>query len=186
MGFHALLGFAPFVAFALVEKLVGIVPGLATGLVVSLALVAWEAVRSRTVHILEAGSALIFGGLTLAALHLHRPWSIWQVRLFVDAGLAMVVGLSVLLRRPFTLQHARKHLSADAARHPDVLRHNAILSGAWGLAFAGLALVDAYMTAVPTAPERRGILLTLAILGAAAKFTQYYVRKIRGTTPDAR
>lgn len=176
MGFQAVLGFAPFVTFALIEKLVGITPGLAAAFAISLALVAWGAFRHRTADILELGSALLFGGLALLALHGHRAWSIWQVRLYVDAGLALVVFLSVLIRRPFTLHHGRKMVSADVAQQPHFLRRNDILSSVWGFAFVGLAATDFYMTSVPAAPDRRGIILTVAILGAAAKFTQWYVK----------
>jgi hypothetical protein len=182
VGLQVLLGFAPFIAFAIIEKLVGITSGLTAAFAISLALVAWEAVRHRTANILELGSALLFGGLALLALRGHRAWSVWEVRLYVDGGLALVVFLSVLLRRPFTLHHARKRVSADAARQPGFLRRNDILSGAWGLAFVGLAATDLYMTSFPGAPDRRGIIMTLAILGAAAKFTQWYVTENRART----
>lgn len=183
MGFQTFLGFAPFLAFALVEKLVGIVPGLATGFVVSLALVGWEAARTRSFNILEAGSAVIFGGLTLLVVSRNQTWSVWQVRLFVDAGLALVVFLSILFGRPFTLQHARTSATADARRDPAFMRHNTILSGVWGLAFVGLALIDLYMT-TSGAPDRRGIVLTLGILAIAARLTQSYVRKLRRAAGD--
>jgi len=183
MGFQTFLGFAPFLAFALVEKMVGIVPGLATGFVVSLALVGWEAARARSFNILEAGSAVIFGGLTLLVISRNQTWSVWQVRLFVDAGLSLVVFLSILFGRPFTLQHARTSATADARRDPASMRHNTVLSGVWGLAFVGLALIDLCMT-TSGAPDRRGILLTLGILAIAARFTQAYVRKIRRTSGD--
>jgi hypothetical protein len=185
VGIKALLGFAPFVAFALIEKLVGIVPGLAAGFLVSLALAAWEAVRHRAFHILEIGSSVIFGSLMLVAL-LDRPsWSIWQVRLYVDGGLALIVFLGLLLKRPFTLQHGLRSAPADAMRSPDFPRHNTILSMVWGVAFAGLAAIDACMTSVAGASDRIGIVLTVAVLGGAAKFTQGYVKRIRNAVPGA-
>jgi hypothetical protein len=180
MGFKALLGFTPFAAFALIEKLIGIVPGLVAGFVISLALVLWEMARHRTINILEAGSAIIFGGLVILALRDSRLWSVWQVRLYVDAGLAIAVFLSVAMRRPFTLQAGRQAVSPDVVRSRDFLRRNSILSGVWGLAFMGLTAIDFIMITWPGTPDRRGILLTLAVLAAAAKFTQSYVKRIRG------
>lgn len=180
MGFAALLGFAPFAAFALIEKLIGIVPGLVAGLSISLALMAWEVIRHhRGINILEAGSAVIFAGLTVAALTMSKAWAVWEVRLYVDAGLAFIVFLSVLLRRPFTLQTARRTAPAEVVRGRDFLRHNNWLSCVWGLAFAGLAAIDLFMTAYPETPDRRGILLTLAVLATAAKVTQHSVKRIR-------
>lgn len=185
MSYKALLGFAPFAVFALVENLAGIVPGLAAGLVVSLALVAWEMARHRAFNSLEAGSAILFGTLTILASIEARRWSVWEVRLYVDAGLALVVLLGILARRPFTAQHARRIAAPEITRSRDFLRHNMWLSGLWSAAFAALAAVDLVMTTHPGTPARRGILLTLAILATAAKLTQWYVRKIRRDTGPA-
>jgi hypothetical protein len=180
MGFKALLGFAPFAAFILIENLFGTVPGLVAGLAASLALLAWEAVRGhRTINILEAGSAVMFAGLAILAVSEGRTWSVWEVRLYVDLGLALVVFLSVVLRRPFTLQSGRQAVSPDVAATTDFLRHNILLSSAWGLAFLGLAAIDLRMVAYPDTPARRGIILTVVVLAAAAKFTQWYVKRIR-------
>jgi hypothetical protein len=183
MNAGALLGFAPFAAFALIEKLVGILPGLAAGLAVSLALLGWEAARHRAINLLEAGSAAIFAGLLLLSVLAPRDWSVWEVRLYVDGGLALAVFLSVALRRPFTLQQGRRVVAPEIARGRDFLRHNAILSGVWGLAFAGLAAIDLYMVMRgPDVPDRRGILLTLLVLAGAARFTQAYLKRIRRAT----
>jgi hypothetical protein len=179
MGYKALVGFAPFAAFALIEKLAGIMPGLIAGFAVSLALVLWEGVRHHAFNMLEVGSGVIFGGLVLIALRDHPSWPIWQVRLYVDGGLAIVIFAGIILGYPFTLQHARANAWVDVANSPDFWRHNALLSGVWGAAFVGLASVDFYMITVPGAPDRRGIIATLIILGAAAKFTQSHVKKIR-------
>jgi intracellular septation protein A len=179
MGMKALLGFAPFAAFALIEKLVGIVPGLAAGLAMSLALIVWDALRHRPINILEVGSAVIFGGLAIWALCEDQAWSIWQVRLYVDAGLALTVLLSVLAGRPFTAQSGRSLVSPEVARSRDFMRHNILLSGVWGLAFVGLAAIDLIMTTHPDLSDRNGILLTLAVLAAAAKFTIWYAKRIR-------
>lgn len=180
MPIKALLGFAPFLAFLLVERLFGAVPGLAAGLTVSLALLAWDLARPpRTLNLLEAGSAVMFGALTLVALATTRPWDVWEVRLYVDVGLALVVGLSVLLRRPFTMQAGRAMVTAEEARSPAFLRHNAVLSGIWGLAFTALAAIDGYMVMAPDAPDRRGIILTIVALVAAARFTRSFVKRIR-------
>ena len=146
MGFKALLGFAPFAAFILIENLFGTLPGLVAGLTASLALLGWEAACGhRTVNILEVASAVMFAGLALLAASEHRTWSVWEVRLYVDLGLAVIVFLSVVLRRPFTLQSGRQTVSPDVARNRDFLRHNTLLSSAWGLAFLGLAAIDLCM-----------------------------------------
>jgi hypothetical protein len=180
MRFRALFGFAPFLAFALVERSIGIVPGLVAGLAISLTMMAWDAYRhGGALDILETGSAVVFGGLAILAMTGPGTWSVWEVRLCVDAALALIVFLGVVLGRPFTLQRGRRAVAPEIAETPEFRKHNAILSSIWGLAFAGLAMVDLYMAADAGAPDRRGIILTLAILAAAAKCTQWYVKRIR-------
>ena len=83
-----LLAFAPFIGFALVDRLVGPTQGLFAGAVVAAALLARDlATPRRTPKILEVGTALLFGGLALYAALAEPTWSVIGVRLRVDAGL---------------------------------------------------------------------------------------------------
>src|SRR5271170_6746564 len=103
-----LLAFAPFLVFALVDRLVGAQAGLAAGAVVSFALLIRDWVSpGRSPKILEIGTAVLFGGLALYAVLAEPAWSIWAsetrpspasimgVRLRVDAGLLLVVMASL-------------------------------------------------------------------------------------------
>ena len=64
----ALLGFAPFIGFALIENLIGTVAGLVTGASISIALLVFDRMKGqREVNILEAGSALMFTALACVA-----------------------------------------------------------------------------------------------------------------------
>ena len=83
-----LLAFAPFIAFAVIDRLIGPVSGLFVGALVSAALVLRDVVRpGRVPKILEMGSALLFGGLTLLTALIGIQMSVIGVRLCVDAGL---------------------------------------------------------------------------------------------------
>jgi hypothetical protein len=100
-----LLAFAPFLAFALIDRLSGPTEGLIAGAVVSAALLLRDLIQGRTAKVLEIGTAILFGGLALYAL-LGRPsWSVVGVRVVVDAGLLLIVLASLVMRRPFTLQY---------------------------------------------------------------------------------
>ena len=69
-----LLAFAPFLAFAVLENLAGILPGLVAWLAASLALIVRERARgARGIGLLEAGSALVLGAL--AAIDLDKTLS---------------------------------------------------------------------------------------------------------------
>jgi hypothetical protein len=174
----ALLGFLPFIVFALAEKAMGIVPALAAGALVSSALL----VRARMhgtpeINILEAGSALVFAALTLLAWvwgDASGAWSVWLVRLWVDGGLLISVLLGLALRRPFTLQYARQQVSPEIALKRRFLRTNNILSAAWACAFVVLAGTDLLMVLRPSVSSWIGVVLTVGALAAAACFTRWY------------
>src|ERR687883_108924 len=97
-----LLAFAPFIAFALVDRLAGPTEGLVAGAVVSAGVLFRDLIRGRTTQNFEIGTAILFGGLALYALLGSPAWSVIGVRLAVDAGLLVIVLASMVLGRPFT------------------------------------------------------------------------------------
>ena len=184
----ALLGFAPFIVFALVEKLQGVLPALACGALASVLLMARERLRgARQINILEAGSALMFTALTgLALVRGAAAWSIWSVRLWVDGGLLLIVAFSMAIRRPFTLQHARHGVSAEVARGARFLHTNQVISGAWALAFLVLVAADLLMVLRPDAPSWVAVGLSLGALAAAAGFTRCHAAAVSARAAGAR
>lgn len=177
----AFMAFAPFIAFSLVEKTAGPVPGLAAGALMSVALLVRDRLRGqREINILEMGSALMFGSLAVLAL-IGDPeaWTLWRVRLWVDTGLLLIVAFSLAVRRPFTMHHARRRVSPDVARTAAFLRANDVLSGVWALAFAGLIVADALMVWWPETPVSIAVALTLASLAGAAAFTGWYAGRLK-------
>jgi hypothetical protein len=133
---NLLLAFTPFIVFVIVERLVSILVGLAAGAVAACALLVRDLVTpGHSVKLLEAGTLLLFGGLTLLQLLMGEQWSIADVRLRVDAGLLLIVLLTMVLGRPFSLQYARERGAPEYWEQPDFLRVNYVISAAWALAF---------------------------------------------------
>lgn len=177
---NLLLAFAPFITFAIVDRVVGATPGLIAGALVAIALVIRDALsKKRTVKILEVGTVILFGGLAVYSLLLTVAWTIVGVRLWVDAGLLVIVLASLALRQPFTLQYAREKVAEEYWAQPAFLRTNDIITAVWAAAFALMVIADLVMLYVPAVPVRVGVWVTiLAILGAY-KFTDWFPR--RGT-----
>lgn len=169
------LAFAPFIAFAIVDRLVGPTEGLIAGALVSLVLLVrdWMSAE-RTPKILEIGTTILFGGLALYALLGGPAWSIVGARLRVDAGLLLIVLISLAVRKPFTLQYAREQVPQDQWNSPEFLRTNDVITAVWALAFLGLVAADLILIYRPDWPPRVGILITIAALVGAVKFTGWY------------
>ncbi|MGV1793468.1 hypothetical protein [Rhizobium sp. A37_96] len=170
-----LLAFAPFIAFALVDRLIGATEGLIVGAIVSAALLLRDWVApGRSPKILEIGTTILFGALALYAVFGGPNWSIVGVRLCVDLGLLLIVLISMALRRPFTLQYAREQVSAELWSSPQFMRTNYVITAAWALAFFVLVTADIVLLYVPALPPRIGIISTIVALIAAVKFTAWY------------
>jgi hypothetical protein len=177
---NMLLAFAPFIAFVVIERVIGVSAGLAAGAAVSAILLARDFLsRERRVKILEIGTFVLFGALTLYSLMLDASWSIAAVRLRVDAGLMLIVLASMALRQPFTLQYAREKVAPELWKSPDFLRVNYAITFAWALAFAVMVAADVLMAYVPTVSHSVGILITVVALYAAIKFTGWYPQQGR-------
>jgi hypothetical protein len=181
-----LLGFAPFLVFALLERLAGPLAGLAGAAALSLAVVLRDTlVRRRAAKLLEVCSLVLFGGLAAFTVASHVAWSIVLVRLAVDAGLFLAVLLSLLLGRPFTLAYAKEKTPAAVWAAPAFVRINVVLTAAWTVAFAVLVASDAVMAWVPAIPLALGVVTSVAALGAALIFTMKYPEHARSRPAPA-
>ncbi|WP_213765239.1 hypothetical protein [Caballeronia sp. dw_19] len=171
---NLLLAFAPFIAFAVIERLAGVPAGLAAGTIIAAVLLVRDLATGRRVKLLEVGTVLLFGALTAYALTNNVQWSIAAVRLRVDAGLMLIVLASIALRQPFTLQYARETVGREHWDSPDFARINYVISAVWAIAFGVLAMADIVMAYVPALPHSTGVIATVVALVAAMKFTSWY------------
>jgi hypothetical protein len=170
-----LLAFAPFILFVVVERLFGPAAGLVTGTVASCALLVrgWLS-RGKTVKVLEIGTAILFGGLAVYTLMTGAAWPIAGVRLRVDAGLLLVVLVSIAIRRPFTLQYAREQTPQEVWNTPEFVHTNYVITAAWAAAFAVMVGADLVLLYLPKLPSQIGIGATIAAIWGAIRFTSWY------------
>jgi hypothetical protein len=174
-----LLAFAPFIVFAIVDRLLGPTPGLCAGAAVSAVLLARDGLTpGRSPKLLEIGTVILFAGLAAYALMFGQAGSLFSVRLKVDAGLLLIVLVSILVRRPFTLQYAREQAPPELWDSPAFVRANYVISAVWALAFALMVVADIVLVYIPSLPPRVGIVATILILVAAIKFTGWYPARL--------
>jgi hypothetical protein len=179
-----LLAFAPFFVFIVVERLVGVTAGLAAATATSAGLLVRDALsRKKTIKVLEIGTLLLFGGLTAYTVMVKTAWSIPAVRLWIDAGLLVIVLISLAVRQPFTLQYAREQVSRELWDTPEFVRTNYIITAVWAGAFALMVAADLMMLFVPALPTFVAILVTVAALWGAARFPSWYPERGRAK-PD--
>ena len=179
-----LLAFAPFIAFAIVDKLVSPTPGLIAGTVTSAILLIRDWVSpNRKPKVLEIGTAILFGGLAMYAVLSAPSWSIPSVRLRVDGGLLLIVLITIVIGKPFTLQYAHERTTKDLWNSPGFIRTNYIITAVWAVAFAILVIADLVLIYRPDLPSRVGIIATILALYGAFRFTQWYPARKAASAP---
>ncbi len=174
-----LLGFAPFIVFALLSRFIPANTSLWAAAAVSAALVLREKLRGRSMKILEAGTFVLFALLGLYTHFTHGAWDIPTVRSVVDGGLFLIILLSLLVRRPFTLQYAREQVPAAAHSSPTFVRTNYIITTVWALGMAIIVISDLAMHFVAGLPVQVDIVAIVGALGGAFWFTKWYPKQIR-------
>lgn len=175
-----LLAFAPFLAFALIDRLVGPIEGLWAGTLAAAALLGRDLITAgRTPKILEIGTLLLFGGLAVYALLGWPAWTVIGVRLRVDAGLLLIVLVSMAVRRPFTLQYAREQVAPELWNTPAFVRTNYVITAIWALAFAVMVSAELALLYMPNLPQRAGVITIVLALVGAVKFTGWYPEHVR-------
>ena len=180
-----LLAFAPFIAFAAIDRLIGPMEGMFAGFAVSAALLIRDWSQGRGAKVLEIGTAALFGALGCYAWFADPAWSLWGVRLVVDSGLLLIVLVSIAIRQPFTLQYARERVPENVQASGEFVRTNYIITAVWALAFAVMVAADLVLTYMPDLPARFGIIPTVLALVGAFKFTTYYPERRRAAARSA-
>src|ERR1700733_15458525 len=175
-----LLAFAPFIVFALVDRIASPTAGLIAGALVSAALLLRDILTpGRAPKILEVGTVVLFGGLALYAVFGVAALSVIGVRLLVDSGLLLIVLGSIAVRQPFTLQYAREQIAPELWDNPKFIRTNYIITGVWALAFAVMVVAELALLYVPGLPRRVGVIAIVVALIGAVKFTGWYPERVR-------
>ena len=169
-----LLGFAPFIAFAVLTRFATPTVSLWAAAIASAVLVIRERLRGRSLKILEVGTLALFLMLGFYSSFIPVTWDIPTVRAIVDAGLLFIIILSIVVRNPFTLQYAREQVSAETLQSPTFVRTNYVLTSIWAAAMAIIVVADLGMHFVPTMPLSTEVAAILVALGGAFWFTKWY------------
>ncbi|WP_421917146.1 hypothetical protein [Mesorhizobium sp.] len=175
-----LLGFLPFIAFSLLDDRLGPTKALAIGAAIALVLSirAWRQ-PPHSIKILEGGTTILMGGLALYTALSGAALSLVAVRLCVDAGLLLIVLVSMAIKQPFTIQYARQEVDPKYWNSPGFLRTNYVITGAWAAAFAVMVVAEAVMAADADFPRAVGFGVVIAALLAALGFTIWRSRRAR-------
>ncbi|MDO8953627.1 MAG: carotenoid oxygenase family protein [Gammaproteobacteria bacterium] len=136
-----LIDFLPWIAFALIMGASPIRQDAAIILAFVMCAI-FDRQHLKQGFILSWGSLLFFGFMLIAAVLFKNPWIDGHIFLLSNLVLAAIVGFSVLIRQPFTMQYAKEKVP-EAFWGTALFRQiNYSVSIIWGLSFLLTALID--------------------------------------------
>jgi hypothetical protein len=173
-----LLGFAPFIAFALLSNF-DLDLALWVAFAAAFAIAIRDFAHSRLLRMLDVGSVVLFGLLSLWSGFIQPGIPIQMARLVVDGGLFAMAVMSLVLRHPLTLQYAREQVPEEFWETARFIYTNYLVTGAWAIAFAIMALADAVANKNKQLPVSLDVAVSLLVLAIAILFTARYPHYLR-------
>lgn len=175
-----LVSLTPFILFAVLSRFATIELSLVAAALLSLGLIVSDRLRrGGAIKVLEAGTAVLFGGLAVYSWASGARWGLVGVRLAVDAGLFAIALGSILVRLPFTLQFAREQTPREFWDHPQFRAINYAITGAWTATFAIQVLADLVLIHAPAVPAWIPVAAIVGSFAGAVWFTGWYPARQR-------
>src|SRR5258708_4145400 len=85
--------------------------------------------------ILSWGTFFFFIFMLVAVVIFKSQWIARYSEFFSNGALAAIAWISILVRKPFTIQYAKEIVSSDKWQHPLFIKINYMLTSAWGILF---------------------------------------------------
>ena len=165
---------APYGVFTLLMLLAPAAVSVFAASLISLAVIALDAVRGRSLKIFGAGGAIVFAAIGAYLVLIDPALATSKVRLAVDTGIFVIAAGSMLIRFPFSLQYALEAVPAETAAMPGFLRANYMITGAWTAASLLMMLSNLAVLYVPGLPIWTSLLIAFAARNSALYFTRWY------------
>ena len=165
---------APYGAFSALMLVTSAAVSLFSAAAICLAVIAFDVVGGRSIKILGVGSVVTFGAVGCYVMLLDPALGTTAVKIAVDAGIFLVSLVSILIRRPFTLQYALEVVDAETKKVPGFLRANYVITWAWTGAALLMMVANIALIYVPSLPLWSGLLIAFAARYSAIYFTKWY------------
>jgi hypothetical protein len=175
--FKLLLAFLPWISLLVIAH--GGMLRLKIGLVVALVLsVVMGVARLHRGVILWAGlTFFIFA--TLAVVAFDNMWTARHMGVLANGMLASSTWLTVVLKRPFTLEYAREHVDPSLWSDPLFMKTNVVLTSLWGSIFTVNAVLAWGKMEQFVLPELAYEIISYTLLVGTVVFTNWYPKHVR-------
>ncbi|MEU4231885.1 hypothetical protein AB0F17_46960 [Nonomuraea sp. NPDC026600] len=191
---RGLLGFSPWILYAIIATSDEWRWGAITGLVIALVLVLVDRRSGRAWDemVIESSAAVFFACLTVLSLVDPHSFLTPYGSALVNVWLAGTAWGSLAIRKPFTLGIARTMAPKEVWESPVFYRINVVITLAWAIAFTVAAVSLTFV--LSAAPHATAVVIAIKVLSFVipAVFTARYpkviqarARRTAATSPSA-
>jgi len=173
------IGFAPWIALAILEGPGRLTLAVAVGLSIAVAFLAVDKLLGHSTKILAVVDVVAFGVFLVVVLTASPATLEWLELWFGELAnilLVLVVAGSMVARVPFTIQYAKEQTDPAYWDSPVFLRINYLITGVWGLSFLVSAIAGFYGDLVLHDSNNvwTGWIIQVAATLVAVQFTVWY------------
>ena len=136
------VGFVPWIVYWILVGNAPFIVAVLAGLGLAVAINAITLARRQPLMVLEAGTAVVFAVFVLIALILSDDFLERWLQPLGNAGLFAIVGVSILIGKPFTLQYARKSTPREQWDEPGFVYVCRLLAWLWAGTLAFMTIVS--------------------------------------------
>jgi hypothetical protein len=173
------VGFAPWILLSVLDGAHRVVLASALACALAVVICAAGAISESSPKLLDVTAIVFFAVLTVVAAvsgHSASHWlGVWSAELS-NAAVALIAGLSIALRAPFTLQYAREMTDLEHWDKPLFLRINYVITAVWAVVFLLVAIAGYIGDGPLNQPENiwTNWIIQIALVILAIRFTRSY------------
>ncbi len=177
--FKMLFAFAPWISFLLIAR--NSLFRLKLGLVVAFVLVVVMGITRLHRGIILWAGLLFFTYATVAVALLNNMWSAQHMGIMANGALAVSTWLTIVIKKPFTLDYARDHTDPSLWDHPLFIRTNVVIASVWALIFSVTTILAWGKMEHIILSELGYEVFTYTLLIGTVGFTTWYPNYVRRT-----
>lgn len=130
-----LVRFSPWIAFGIVTGSSGWTAGVVAGLAVTVAVAIYTLRTGGGIDILTGGSVVFFAAMLAISPMLSHTAQDYYTQAISHGFMALLMWLSLAVRRPFTLTFAKREAPQHLWNNPVFVRTNMVISAIWAACF---------------------------------------------------
>ena len=172
-----IMAFAPWLAFLFIAH--GSLFRLKFGLIVALVLSIGMGIAKLHRGVILWVGLVFFTSATVAVVIFNNMFVVEYMGVFASGVLATSTWLTIIFKKPFTLDYAKEHTDQSIWNSSTFIRTNIIMSSAWSLTFTINAILAFGKMKSFLMPELGYEIISYALMLGTAAFSSWYPGYVR-------